>query len=198
MNMGGSSGDADGPQQVAVISPQFCVNEPIELTLVRKRKSFRVTDVNDNIMLTVKGKFFSLRERRVLYDVAGNPLITFQPKFPSLHGRWVVFRGGGESADSMDLLFSVKSKRDVFLATNTQEELCDFKIESSWLNRSCVIYAGGDSSNIVAKMQSAQSFLFGGDTFKVTVYSNVDYAFIVALVVILVNPEAQTVSVASS
>lgn len=35
------------------------------------------------------------------------------------------------------------------------------------------------------RKHSAQSILLGKDTFGVTVYPNVDYAFIVALVVIL-------------
>lgn len=35
------------------------------------------------------------------------------------------------------------------------------------------------------KKHSAQSILLGKDTFGVTVYPNVDYAFIVALIVIL-------------
>ncbi|XP_073275085.1 protein LURP-one-related 15-like [Primulina huaijiensis] len=197
MMMGGSS-SAPGPQQVAVISPQFCVNYPIDLTIVRKlmtlsEGNFGVTDVNGNIMFRVKGKLFSLRDRRVLYDLAGNPLITFHQKMLSAHRRWVVFRG--DSTDSKDLLFSVKkssllqmkTKLDVFLASNPGEELCDFRIEGSWFERSCVIYAG-NSSNIIAQMHrkhSAQSILLGKDTFGVTVYPNVDYAFIVALVVIL-------------
>lgn len=42
--------------------------------------NFGVTDVNGNIMFRVKGKLFSLHDRRVLYDAAGNPLITFQQK----------------------------------------------------------------------------------------------------------------------
>ncbi|KZV33113.1 protein LURP-one-related 10-like [Dorcoceras hygrometricum] len=155
--------------------------------------SFGVTDVNGNVMFRVKGKLLSIRDRRVLYDVSGTPLITFHQKMLSAHRRWVAFRG--DSTDSKDLLFSVKkssllqmrTKLDVFLASNHSESSSDFRIEGSWLERSCVIYAG-KSSNIVAQMHrrhSAQSILFGKDTFGVTVYPNVDYAFIVALVVML-------------
>ncbi|CAI9779190.1 unnamed protein product [Fraxinus pennsylvanica] len=183
---------------IAVISPQLCVPYPVDLTIVRKlmtlsEGSFGVTDVNGNIMFRVKGKFFSLHDRRVLYDAAGKPLITFQQKLLSAHRRWQVFRG--ESTDAKNLLFTVKkssllqfrTKLDVFMASNTKENVCDFKIEGSWLERSCVIYSG-NSNNIIAQMHrkhSAQSILLGKDTFGVTVYPNVDYAFIVALVVIL-------------
>jgi hypothetical protein len=74
------------------------------------------------------------------------------------HRRWKVFRG--DSSHDKDFLFSVKkssllqvkTKLDVFLASNTKEDVCDFKIEGSWFERSCTIYAG-DSSTIVAQVR---------------------------------------------
>ncbi|KAF5201298.1 Lurp-one-related, partial [Thalictrum thalictroides] len=60
-------------------------------------------------------------------------------------------------------------------------------IKGNWFERSCIVYRG-DSTNIVAQMHkkhSVQSIVLGKDTFMVTVYPHVDYAFIVALIVIL-------------
>ncbi|KAG8377098.1 hypothetical protein BUALT_Bualt09G0133200 [Buddleja alternifolia] len=105
--------------------------------------------------------------------------------------RWHVFRG--ESTDDKDLLFDVKqsslwqlkTKLDVILAPSIKQDVSDFRIEGSWFERSCVIYAG---NNIIAQMHrkhTASSILLGKDKFGVTVYPNVDYAFIVALIVIL-------------
>nr|QEE59969.1 UPF0706 protein isoform 1 [Betula platyphylla] len=110
-----------------------------------------------------------------------------------MHSTWKVFRG--DSTDSGDLLFSVKRSSlfqfkttlDVFLATNTREDVCDFKAKGNFSQRSCVIYAG-NSSTVVAQMhkkQSLQSVFLGKDKFMVTVNPNIDYAFIVALIVIL-------------
>ena len=73
------------------------------------------------------------------------------------HDRWQVFRG--ESTDMKDLIFSVKrssifqlkTKLDVFLANNSKEEVCDFKVKGSWFERSCVIYAG-ESLTILAQV----------------------------------------------
>nr|GEU93491.1 hypothetical protein [Tanacetum cinerariifolium] len=76
---------------------------------------------------------------------------------------------------------------DVFLGYNEKESVCDYKVKGSWFDRSCTIYAG-ESTHIVAQMHkkhTVQSIALGKDTFAVTVYPNVDYAFIVALVVIL-------------
>ncbi|KAK8609777.1 hypothetical protein V6N13_093191 [Hibiscus sabdariffa] len=110
----------------------------------------------------------------------------------SARDRWQVFKGG--STDASDLLFSArrssmfqsKTEVDVFLANNTKEEVCDFKVKGSWSERSFVVYAG-ESSTIVAQMHkkhTVENILIEKDKFVVTVYPNIDYAFIVALVVI--------------
>ncbi|CAL5440364.1 unnamed protein product [Camellia sinensis] len=109
------------------------------------------------------------------------------------HRRWQLFRG--QSSDPKDLLFSVKkssliqfkTELEVFLAANTKEEVCDFKVKGSWLERSCAIHLG-NTPTIIAQMHrkhSVQSVVLGKATFVVTVYPNVDDAFIVALVVVL-------------
>ncbi|GFY95753.1 LURP-one-like protein [Actinidia rufa] len=183
---------------MAIVSPQFCAPNTIELAIVRKvltmsDGNFGVTDVNGNPMFKVRGRSLTLHDKRVLLNSAGYPIITLREKVFSAHSRWQVFRG--ESSDTKDLIFSaktssmfqVKSKLDVFLANNITEEVCDFKVKGNWSERSCVIYAG-ESSNIVAQMhkkKSVQSVLLGKDKFMVTVYPHVDHAFIVALIVIL-------------
>jgi hypothetical protein len=45
----------------------------------------------------------------------------------------------------------MKTKLDVFLASNKKEDVCDFKVKGSWLERSCIVYAG-ESNNIVAQV----------------------------------------------
>ncbi|KAB1224565.1 Protein LURP-one-related 15 [Morella rubra] len=150
-------------------------------------------DVNGNVIFKIKGALLTLRDRRVLIDAAGNPIVTLRQKMMSAHDRWQVFRG--ESVEPNDLIFSVKrssmiqlkAKLHVFLANNTKEDVCDFRVEGSWLERSCTIYAG-ESSTLVAQMHTkhtVQSILIGKDNFTVTVYPNIDYAFIVSLIVIL-------------
>ncbi|KAK3028267.1 hypothetical protein RJ639_037601 [Escallonia herrerae] len=132
------------------------------------------------------------------------------------HRRWEVLRG--DSKDPADLLFSaklssllqLKTNLNVYLANNTTEDFCDFKVEGSWSGGKCTIYAG-DSSTIIAQVpfmfshfsfahelpvisaepvyrctrNSAKSVLLGKDKFMVTVNPNVDYAFVVALIVLL-------------
>ncbi|KAL7265648.1 hypothetical protein ACSBR1_003434 [Camellia fascicularis] len=152
-----------------------------------------VIDMNDNILFEVKGRILALHDRCTLLDPAGNPIVTLQQKIMTMHNRWQVFRE--ESKDPADLIFSVKrssvfqlkTKLNVYLANNTAEEVCDFRVEGSLFQRSCVIYAG-ESSTIVAQMHqkyTAGSILFGKDRFMVTVYPHIDYAFIAALIFIV-------------
>ena len=75
----------------------------------------------------------------------------------SIHDRWQVFKGN--SSDPKHMLFSVKrssalqfkTELDVFLAANTKEEVCDFKIKGSFRKRSCTVYKG-DSSMVIAQV----------------------------------------------
>ncbi|KAL9661907.1 hypothetical protein QQ045_026735 [Rhodiola kirilowii] len=102
----------------------------------------------------------------------------------------------GESSDKTNLLFSVKrpsifqkkTKLEVFLATNKDEKVCDYKVQGSWGKGTCVVYAG-ESSNIVAQMHkkkfTAKNILFGNNKFKVTVYPNTDYRLITSIFIIM-------------
>ncbi|GMI89925.1 hypothetical protein like AT5G01750 [Hibiscus trionum] len=138
---------------VSIIGPHFCAPHHVDLPIIRNVVSmtegnFVVVDINDNILFKVKEKFPSLHHRRILLDGAGNPIVTLKRKMVSAHDKWQVFKG--ESTDASDLLFSarrssmfqLKTKLDVFLANNTKEEVCDFKVKGSWSERSCVVYAG--------------------------------------------------------
>ncbi|KAK4268479.1 hypothetical protein QN277_025133 [Acacia crassicarpa] len=186
------------PMLVAVVGQQYCCPHPVDLAIVRMvltlADKFTVTDINSNVVFKLGVSLLTLHDHRVLLDVAQNPVVTLRRKIMTMHDRWQAFRG--DSSDPKDLIFSLKrssliqlvrTELDVFLASNTSEQVCDFKIKGSWLGRSCVVYAG-ESNTIVAQMHEKhtfQSIAFGKTNFMVTVHPNVDYAFIVALIVIL-------------
>ncbi|CAK7343660.1 unnamed protein product [Dovyalis caffra] len=206
------SGVAPVANPVAIISPQYCAPYPIDLAIVRKLMTLAdgnlaVTDVNGNIIFKVKEILLTfLHEKKLILDPAGNPIVTLRRKAMTAHSRWQAFRG--ESTDPKDLLFNakthsmmyLKTKLDVFLANNKEEKVCDFKVKGSFFERSCVVYAGDeDSTTIVAQMHkkhTAKSIFLGKDNYTVTVYPNIDYAFIAALIVILddINRQAREAS----
>ncbi|TXG59033.1 hypothetical protein EZV62_016862 [Acer yangbiense] len=178
------------PNSVWVIDPHYCAYYPVHLAIVRKVMNitdgnFVVKDINNNgiILFNLKGFLATFHKRRVLFDAAGTPLVTLRKKGrsyegtnlrTSAHDRWQVFRG-----ESNDLIFTTKKPEmlqfnknlDVFLARNTEERVCDFKVKGSWSEKSCVVYLG-ESDTIVAEMHkksTVQSFDFGKDEFQVTV-----------------------------
>ncbi|KAK7845690.1 protein lurp-one-related 15 [Quercus suber] len=193
-------------QTQAVIGPQYCAPYPVDLLVVRKvftitDGNFAVTDTGGNVIFKVKGVLFSIKTRRLILDATGTPIMTLKPKLLTAHDRWLAFRG--DSLNASNLIFTAKRssflqfkvKLHVFLANNTQEDVCDYKVEGSWNEKSCTVYHG-QSSNIVAQMhkkQTVQSIVMGQDNFSVTIYPNIDYAFIVALIVILdeINQESK-------
>ncbi|KAJ4749214.1 LURP-one-like protein (DUF567) [Rhynchospora pubera] len=201
--MAASSSPAPAPLMspsgvVAVVGPQFCAPYVVALTVTKKALSlsdgdFVVSDVNGGVLMKVQGRVLSLHSRRVLCDSAGSPIVSMREKKLSMHHRWNVYRG--DSSDHKDLLFTVKKSHmlqlktelDVFFAANTAEQHCDFKVKGSWFERSCTFYLG-DTNTIIALMSrqyELKNVLLGKDTFGVTVYPNVDYAFVVAIIVIL-------------
>ncbi|KAL6639016.1 hypothetical protein ACP70R_022746 [Stipagrostis hirtigluma subsp. patula] len=94
----------------------------------------------------------------------------------------------GDSNNASDLLFSARasSRRwperglDVFLAGNTALKVADFRIKGDY-NKSCYFYLG-NSDTMVASMNRMRSF--GRRIFGVSVFPQIDHAFIAALVVI--------------
>ncbi|KAH1045188.1 hypothetical protein GLYMA_09G278800v4 [Glycine max] len=166
--------------QFSVISPSYCA--PYALNLQINTEKGVTYDINGNPVFYVKDALFTLHDRRVLYDNQGNSIVTLYKKNMTLHGRCQVFKG--KSNDSSELLFSVKRssmiqysvmKLDVFLANNRNENVCDFRVNFCRDKSSCIVYAS-ESPTIVATIN-------GG--LNVLVYPYVDYAFIVALLMIV-------------
>ncbi|MCL7041296.1 hypothetical protein MKW94_003623 [Papaver nudicaule] len=202
-----TTGAADNP--VIVIAPQYCTPNQVDLQIAKKvafqtvDNNLGAFDINGNMIFKVENFYDRVtkssgyngwRMSRILVDVARGPdtIVSLKPKKYS-SGRWNAYRG--YSTNAKDLLFSVKRSKclqfktnlDVFLASNATESVCDFKIKQSYNHKSCVIYRGR-SKSIIAEMHKQRTVrggVFGNDTFSVTVHPNVDYAFVIALRVVL-------------
>ncbi|KAG5071083.1 hypothetical protein AAZX31_03G037600 [Glycine max] len=185
------------PTTTQVIGSQYCKPSPTSLEIVRTANTFanefRVYDHNS--VFTLQSASFSVHKRCILLH-QGNPIVTLRRKRMTAHNRWQVFRG--KSDQIRDLLFSVKRPNkgynifqpntalelEVFLAQNTEEKVCEFKIEGNWSNGSCEV-CSVQHRNIIALMNKHAVQATGSDNFVVRVEANVDTAFIVALIAIL-------------
>ncbi|XP_011042664.1 PREDICTED: protein LURP-one-related 15-like isoform X2 [Populus euphratica] len=163
---------------VVVIGPQYLAQYPVELAV---NSDFKVSDINGTLIFQVKIKLLSLN-RRFLKDAAGNTLVNLRQKLRTMHGRWEAFRG--ESKEKNDLLFTAKKPKlfqfktelDVFLGNNKGEDP-DFKVKEGYSQSSCSIFLG-DSNTMLAQVHGRHTL---------AIMPNVDYAFIVALVVVILD-----------
>lgn len=185
---------------LAVVDARFCAAGAATLAVAKalsmSGSDFAVTDAATGaLVLRVDGVLFSLRRRCVLVDADKRPVLTVQESALMLSTRWKVFRG--DSTSRRDLIFTVvkpsviqlrgPTKVSVFLASNDAEQACDFRITGSYHDGACAVSLG-DSDTVIAKIDrrfSVVSALLGKNTYSVTVNPGIDYAFVVALVVIL-------------
>ncbi|KAJ1293003.1 hypothetical protein BS78_01G034500 [Paspalum vaginatum] len=185
---------------LAVVDARFCAADAVSLAVAKalsmSGSDFAVTDAATGaLVLRVDGVLFSLRRRCVLVDADRRPVLTVQESALMLNTRWKVFRG--DSTSRRDLIFTVvkpsviqlrgSTKVSVFLASNDAEQACDFRITGSYHDGACAVSLG-DSDTVIAKIDrrfSVVSALLGKNTYCVTVNPGIDYAFVVALVVIL-------------
>lgn len=190
----------DSVPALAVVGARFCAGDAAALavakTLSMSGNDFNVTDsATGAVVLRVDGVLFSLRRRCLLVDADRRPVLTVQESALLMNTRWKVFRG--DSTSRRDLLFTVvkpsviqlrwSTRVSVFLASNDAEQACDFRITGSYHDGACAVSLG-DSDTVIAKIDrrfNVVSALLGKNTYSVTVNPGIDYAFIVALVVIL-------------
>ncbi|KAI3841401.1 hypothetical protein MKX03_000028 [Papaver bracteatum] len=183
---------------IVVISPRYCTPYQVDLYIAKRVKKITegrhlgVFDINgNNIFKVITSGHFS--SRLILADAAGVPVVSLKPMKWSPHQRWKVY--DGDSSDSKDLLLTVKKSHylqfkielDVFLASNTTEKVCNFKVKQNLSEKSCIIYQG-NSENVIAEMhknKDVRDKVQGKDTFLVTVNQNVDSAFVVAIAAVL-------------
>ena len=54
----------------------------------------------------------------------------------------------------MKASFSKKKKKEKEKKEKKKKDVCDYKVEGSWFEKSCIIYAG-ESSTVVAQVRSS-------------------------------------------
>ncbi|XWS65781.1 hypothetical protein CRYUN_Cryun05aG0143200 [Craigia yunnanensis] len=186
---------ASDDQIIKVVGDRFCVPYTMELLVKRKIQSFTnahfdVFDTTGNVLLQVDGGVWNFQKKRVMKDPAGLPVITLREKALSWKQQWLIHQG--ESSERNHFLFSVqrsnalqiKNNLDVFLASQFKEDGRDFRVSGSFTSLSFKVRRG---NSIIAEVSHNVTWgsCKGKQSFKVKVYPEVDYAFIVALLVIM-------------
>ncbi|KAL5698921.1 hypothetical protein ACHQM5_029892 [Ranunculus cassubicifolius] len=185
-------------QAINIINPKYCLSTPINLFIRRKIKDitnlkFVITNEIGNVIFKVKPVISSrtLHETHLLVDDQDHPLLTIRRKIRTVHRRHQVYRG--DSLEAKDLLFTVKKScigcvnvLDVMVESNVDVKGGSFRIQGSWLDRSCAVYLE-QSPTVIAQMNrkhAVNDLKQGQEAFMVKVHPYVDQAFITTLLVI--------------
>ncbi|GMI91664.1 hypothetical protein like AT3G56180 [Hibiscus trionum] len=181
-------------QAIKITGDQFCIPYILHFDVRRKVESFSnahydVYDVNGNVILQIDGGVWTSK-KRVMKDPSGSPVITLRKKALSWKNKWQMYEG--ESSEQNHLLCSVqqsdvlpiKNNLDIYLASNYKEDKPDFHVTGSLASLSFRVWK---DNLIIAEVKHSYTWgsCKGKESFKVKVYPEVDYAFILALVVIM-------------
>ncbi|KAN0091901.1 DUF567 domain containing protein [Hyaloscypha variabilis] len=177
------------------INPAFCVNA--QKTLLMKEKvfslaldAFHVHDENNQEVLQVRAKTFSIHHQKEFFDPQNNPLFTLKHKPFSLPRQYY-----GETIGDEKQLFHIQDKwhlggaRQVVtfqnLAAGTGEAI-ELHIAGQWIDRHATIKLGDQLvAEITRTFFNARQILGGLDTYYVTVAPGMDYSLIAAIAVAL-------------
>ncbi|KAE8701561.1 Ca(2+)-dependent nuclease family protein [Hibiscus syriacus] len=123
-------------------------------------------------------------------DPAGLPVITLRKKALSWKKKWQIHER--ESLEPNHFLCSVqrsdsiliKKNLDVYLASSYKEDSPDFHVTGSLTSLSFKVWKG---NSLIAEVKHNYTWgsWQGKESFQVKVYPEVDYAFILALIVVM-------------
>ncbi|CAN1812212.1 Protein LURP-one-related 14 [Linum perenne] len=187
---------AYGVPQVSVVGDGYCFPYCKELVVKKTIKGlsnaqFEVFDPCGNLLLRVEGGVWNLRMKRVFRDPSGFPLLTLYGKSITFWHKWSAYANDDIPDDN--LLFTVKQshplqiKKDlnVYLSSDHNQLNPDFNVTGSYTSLSFKVYKGHRILAEVKHNFTLESFYKGKERFTIKVYPEVDYAFIIALLVII-------------
>ena len=184
---------------IAIVDARFCC--PQEVTLIMKEKLFTYSgdsyDIKDDAgraWFKVRGKAFSMREKKMIYDVQGNPVINLKENMFSFLGRPIqkVYLGD----NSTNLICTIKPRFKLWsgkLVTQGKNQInghdLEFTLRSNHRGSEACIWLGKSRDGLpIAKIYRSlnmKSIMTDSRDYRLTVAPNVDVAFIVALAISL-------------
>ncbi|KAK8508221.1 hypothetical protein V6N12_019400 [Hibiscus sabdariffa] len=167
-NLAIDSQEMEIDEMVNVVGERFCMPYTMELLVKKKLQSFtkcqyEVFDATGNLLLHVDGGVWNFHKKRVMRDPAGLPVATLRSKSNAIR---------------------IKNNHDVYLGKGFKEQGRDFHVSASMSSLSFQVNRG---DTVIAEVN--HNFTWesckGKETFRVKVYPDVDYAFIVTLLVVV-------------
>ena len=175
---------------------RFIFQQPLCLSLREKIASwsgddFAISDMYGNPYFKCDGRAFSMRQKKVLYDVYMKPIYNIKHEIFSLRGRYKFYLGDYTNqvvatVEPIDAFGSRYSINFINLATGRNEYLeltCDFT------GSKCEIFHGNTKQGAplicrINKQYDAKNYFYGKQNYVVEISPNVDAALMIGLGII--------------
>eukprot|EP01134_Creolimax_fragrantissima_P004366 CFRG4366T1 len=188
----------------AIIGQKFVVgiNQPVRLVFKEKMSfagdSAKISDTNGNLWFKIKSKS-TMSDKKLLSDVDGNVIAIVYEKMLSMRKRQYICMADGEKIAEVKTKSVLQTKSNAIVSFLKSDGLKnadpDLKISGSLLGHNYEIMEV-ESGRLLAEVRkdidNVGSIFFGTDNFFVTVFPNVDAAFVTCIVFILKEMFADT------
>ena len=189
---------------IAIVDPRFVSQTAITLTLKEKMftlagDSFNIKDSNGQTRFSIRGKVFSLREKKVIYDAQGTPILTMKEAMCSCIKAPNQYFSQGNSGKR---LYKVVPKMTLFCngkqvvkAKNLMDgETLTFTIKNNFNGSRGVIYFGnprhgGYPVAYVSRPLNMKAVFTECRDYNVTIAANMDIAFVLTLAIAIDEKE---------
>jgi len=150
--------------------------------------TFEIRDINGRTCFIMKGKAMSFSQRKTLLDLQGIPIVNFRKEF-SLWKKYLIYAG----AEDRQLLATIKAHTFGGISaeidfTNVDGQPRSFALQGNFFaSRADIIdrQTGAVVARISRQRWNTNEFVWGKQTYSVTIAPNVDLALMICICVAL-------------
>jgi len=182
--------------EIAVVDPRFVFRTPVTLILREKIFSFSgddfsIKDVNDVEYFRCKGKAFSIRDKKILYDLYQKPILNIQHKIFTMKGNIKIYADNEDTKVLATInkksFISVK-KYIVEFYNQATERNEYFDMKCDFFSFTCGIFYGHEKEGApmvckITKKLDAKLVFTTQENYYVQIAPGVDAALMVAIAI---------------
>ena len=135
---------------------------------------FSIKDVSGNDVFKVEGKIFSLGNKLRIYDMNGNEIVYIEQKLFKLLPEYSIYLNGN---------YAAKIKKEFTFFSNKfniESDMGNYEIEGDFFAHDFSI-----EKNNSTVAQITKRWLSWGDTYEIDINEGENYAFILAMVIVI-------------
>ncbi|MBZ9624238.1 LURP-one-related family protein [Clostridium sp. FP2] len=152
----------------------FCMKFYIREKIFSIGDKFSIQDASGNDVFNVEGKFFSIGNKLKIYDVNNNEIVYIEQKLFKLLPEYNIYLNGNYAARVKKEFTFFSNRFDI------DSNMGNYEIEGDFLAHDFSITK---NSSTVAQVN--KKWLSWGDTYEININEQENYAFILAMVIVV-------------